>query len=220
MLIYISKSKFDNLLKEKRIKNHLLNLVSGFGINKITMGRGSNINDTSISIEAGFNNNSPYTENDISSVLRYLEKSGSIETVTPNSAIRIGKYIHSFGTLKYIKFENGTIASCLNQENLESIQGDMEFFEDDKLFFDIKISHNLYNCVCIKMTAKNIEVFGGTNLRVRYKELFSEDMMLRYSSSADPGILYGNVDVEFIVLVTNIDYNNNCIIGSPVIIYS
>lgn len=70
------------------------------------------------------------------------------------------------------------------------------------------------------MTAKNVQVFGGTNLRIRYQEIFKEDTMLRRPNSADPGIIYGDVYIEFIILVTNIDYNTNRIVGSPVIIYS
>ena len=220
MLIYISDSKINNLMSEKKIRTKYYDIISKLGINRVSISTTHKNTELSTALETNLHNSQDNKESDVSSVLRYLEKKGSLKTITPDSTINRNQYIHAFGTLKYIKAENGQTASNLKKEDLDSIRGEDQFFDDDILFFDIKIPHNVYQCISIKMTAKNIQVFGGMNLRIRYQELFSEDTMLRHSNSADPGIIYGDVYVESIILVTNIDYNNNRIIGSPVIIYS
>ena len=220
MLIYISDSKINNLMSEKKIRNKYYDIICKLGINKVSISKTHKNTELSASLETNSSNSQNNKESDVSSVLRYLEKKGSLLTLKPDSIINKNQYIHSFGTLKYIKAVDGRTASNLKKEDLNSIRGEYQFFDDDILHFEINISHNVYQCISIKMTAKNVEVFGGMNLRIRHQELFKEDIMLRHPNSADPGIIYGDVYVEFIILVTDIDYNNNRIVGSPVIIYS
>ena len=109
----------------------------------------------------------------------------------------------------------------MTQDDLERVRWDEEsFFDDDILFFDIKIGHNIYDKIIIKCTASNIKVFGGKNLSCYYKDLFKDSSIwLRYPVSMDPGILYRKISVEFVIWILDTNPNNRSIIGSPVIIY-
>ncbi len=115
---------------------------------------------------------------------------------------------------------NGYTALKLRKEDLEYVRGYKDFFDDDILYFKIKVSNGIYDEIIIKCTVANIQVFGGKNLKYYFNEIFKDDLIwLRRPHSGDPGILYRKIPVEFVVWVLDTSSNSRSIDGSPVIIY-
>lgn len=219
MLLYLSESKMKNLLLEAEINMNFTDFVRTFSFNNI----GFKTQKDAISADI---NISPFRKaskesKDISFVLKTLSHKGKLQDLSPDSPVIPLSYITSRGTLEYIKFEDGHTAHSLTQDDLERIRWNEDsFFDDDILFFDIKISHNIYDRITIKCTASNIKVFGGKNLSYNYEELFKDSSIwLRYPVSMDPGVLVRKIPVEYVIWILDTNPNNRSIIGSPVIIY-
>ena len=145
---------------------------------------------------------------------------GKLKELSINMQITPLSYISSKGTLEYMKFENGYTASKLRKDDLEYVRGYKDFFDNDLLYFKIKVSHEIYDEIIIKCTVANIQVFGGKSLKYYFTEIFKDDSIwLRSLHSGDPGILYRKISVEFVVWVLDTNSNRRSIDGSLVIIY-
>ena len=217
MLIYVSPNKINNLLTETEVKANFVDYIHSFGGSHLIISGSKNGITTSAEII-------PYERDkrskDIICVLKSLKRKGKLKELSINMQITPLFYISSRGILEYMKYENGYTASKLSEEDLENVRGYEEFFDDDILYFKIKVSHEMYDEIIIKCTVANIQVFGGYNLKYFYNEIFKDDsILLRSPHSGDPGILYGKIPVEFVVWVLDTNPNSRSIVGSPVIIY-
>lgn len=217
MLIYVSPNKISNLLTETEVKANFVDYIHSFGGSHLKISGSKNGISTSAEII-------PYERDkrskDIVCVLKSLKRKGKLNELSINMQITPLSYISTKGTLEYMKFENGYTASKLSEEDLEYVRGYGHFFDDDILYFKIKVSHEMYDEIIIKCTVANIQVFGGKNLKYYYNDIFKDDSIwLRYPHSGDPGILYRKIPVEFVVWILDTNPNDRSIIGSPVIIY-
>ena len=200
--IYISSDKVENLTKEAGIKSNRLPL----SLQNIKIS--GSIKNMSVDVEAKKSENSEITK-----ILSSLKRKGKLVDLKYDSEIRQFSYITSKGVLKYTHSEDGQIAFGLNERELK-LRGDINFFDDDKLFFEIKINHNSYDKILIKCMPKNIQVFGTTNWNA-YKEL-EHSVYTRQPNSSDPGILGKSIPIEFVVWVTGLDLKSKSIEGSPI----
>lgn len=212
MLLYLSKNKMENLILEAEIRMNFFDFIRSFQFSSIDLNTGkikfSSVNEIS------------KTPRDISYVLKTLKSKGKLKDLSHDMIISPLSYITSSGTIEYIKFENGYIASTLNNDVLDTVRKrNINFLEDDILFFNIYINHDNYDKIVTKCTAKNIKVFGNTNLSAYYEEWFKDIVLLMHPHSGDPGILYKKIPVEFIILIMDTNPNDRSIIGSPIIIY-
>ena len=217
MLIYVSPNKISNLLTETEVKANFVDYIRSFGGSHLKITGSKNGISTSAEII-------PYERDkrskNIVCVLKSLKRKGKLNELSINMLITPLSYISTKGTLEYMKFENGYTASKLSEEDLKYVRDDGYFFDDDILYFKIKVNHEMYDEIIIKCTVANIQVFGGKNLKYFYNEIFKDDSIwLRYPHSGDPGILYRKIPVEFVVWILDTNPNDRSIIGSPVIVY-
>lgn len=213
MIIYYSESRIQNLLKEIEIKPNAFCSIFNFRLKGFHFGNESSHLSTDLSYEKS------QREREYSKVLNTLKLNGKLKKLSPNTPIKQLSYIHSSGIMEYVKFENGITASTLSKNDLDRVRSDDQFFDDDMLYFKIKISHEQYDSITIKCTVANIEVFGGQNLSFRYSDLFKKDSTwIKYPASGDPGILYRRVPVDFFVWILDTDPNDRSIEGSPLIV--
>lgn len=216
MLIYFSQNKAENLLKETEIKASVFESIFRLGLDRFQIGGTTG----SISATMEFSNEKNRTTKEIKPILKSLKSKGKLVELSPNTPIRQFAYISSSGTLEYIKFENGFTASRLSKDDLDRVRRDGEFFDDDILYFQIRICHEQYDKITVKCTAANIGVFGGANLSFYYPDLFKDNLTwMRHPHSGDPGILHRKIEVEFIVWILDTNQNERNIIGSPIVIY-
>ncbi len=219
MLFYFSENKMQNLLLETEINMNFIDFVRTFSLNNI----GIKAEKDSLSADIKI---SPFRKinkksKDMSYVLKTLKRKSKLKDLSANLKIIPLSYIISSGTLEFIKFEDGRTARSLTQDDLEKIRWDNQsFFDDDILFFEIKISHNSYDKIIIKCSAANIKIFGEEDLSRYNEDLFKDSSIkLRYLHSGDPGTLYRKIPVKFVIWILDTNPNNRSIIGSPVIIY-
>lgn len=213
MIIYCSENKIQNLLKEIQIKPNVFRSFFNFRFNGFHIGNESSLLSTDFSYEES------QRTREFRAILTSLKLNGKLKELSSNTPIKQLSYIHSNGTLEYVKLKNGSTASRLSQDNLDEIRGLNEFFDDDELYFKIKICHERYDSIKFKCKAKTIEVFAGHKLHEVYKNLVQDDSIrMRHVSSVDPGIIYRKIPVEFIVWILDTDPNDRSIQGSPLII--
>lgn len=74
MLIYISDSKINNLMSEKKIKTKYYDVITKFGINKVSISNTHKNTEFLADFATNSSNSQNNKESDVSSVLRYLEK--------------------------------------------------------------------------------------------------------------------------------------------------
>lgn len=216
MLIYFSQNKVESLLKELEVTATFFESICRFGLDQMEIGGTNGI----ISGKLKLSNRKREATYDIKSILRSLKAKGKLIELSPNAPIRRLTYISSKGTMEYLKYENGFTASRLSEDDLNRVRKHGGFFEDDFLYFRLNIGHQQYDKIIVKCTANNIEVFGCENLQFIYPDLFKSQVLMMHRNSADPGILFQKIDVEFIVSIHDTNQNDKSIIGSPIVIYS
>ncbi len=213
MIIYYSQRKIDNLLEETGMNSGFFYSAFNFRCNHIKIGSESG------PISAELSKEKKQKAEEIKKVLKSLKSKGKLIDLSPDTTIKQLSFIRSSGTLKYVGFKNGFTASTLNKCDLNRVRSDKQFFDDDMLYFKINISHNKYDSIITACTVKSIQVFGSVNLRCRFEDIFKTDTFINHPNSADPGILYSEIPVEFIVWIIDTNPNDRSIKGSPVIIY-
>lgn len=212
MLLYKSKAKIENLNKEFNINKGLI--VSKNKSAKI----GFNFGVADGSIESQYDIQS--TDN-ISEVLKKLKRKKVLNEIAPNETyIEPLKYYECSGILDYEKRIDGDISKSFSEKILNKYRAD-NFFEDDKLQFKVKISHDKYNYVDITCDVGSIQVFGYANLVAYHSDIFKnqDELFCYHPNSADPGLLERNLLVKMIFWCLNTDENLRVIKGSPILIF-
>lgn len=213
MILYVSPNKLNNLLMEMEITESFVEYF------KTLKGEYFRISGSKSGIEASFTHEKGKNSSDIRYVLDLLKSRGKLKELSHNMKINNLSYISTYGTLEYIKCENGYTASMLSLDVLNRVRPGISFFDDDLLCFRISINHEQYDEVKIKCTAGNIQVFGESDIGWLFPDLFNNNSFwLKLRHSGDPGILIRKISVECVFWVLDTNPNDRSIIGSPLII--
>jgi len=188
MILYLSKSRIENLYMEQSIKKpRVFNIFSA--IKKVEV----NVDKVGVSGEFDYPNN--VSDNKIKDILLFLKNKKRIISIDNKKHIYSMKYYYCCGRL--------------STDNYFKANTQDEFQEDDVIGFNVKIPNDYYDKIHIKCSVPN--------LKTLCRSIKPENKWVYYIGSG-PNIFFGSMEIEMIFIVESIDENSRIINGVPIII--